>query len=244
MRIYNALQIGEYHLNYCDDYICIAELGSDKLVCAVMDGCTMAIDSYFASTLVGKLLRKITKEKSYKELYGVEKCSTPEDSLKSILGALFAELIIVKNQIMLEQNELLTTLILLVVDKKRKDGVVLVVGDGLVNINGKIIDFDQSDKPDYLGFHLAEDFESWYLSQTQKLHIESLDDISICTDGISMFKKITDKELPIAPSAISYLAIDKKHCESEDMLNIKLKELEYEFGVKPTDDLAIVRIIS
>jgi hypothetical protein len=244
MRIYNALQIGEYHLNHCDDYFFIGELGPDKMICAVMDGCTMAIDSYFASTLVGKLLRKIIKEKGYKELYGVEKCLTPEESLKSILRSLFAELIIVKNQMMLEQNELLTTLILLVIDKRPKDGVVLVVGDGLVNINGEIFDFDQSDKPDYLGFHLAEDFESWYLSQTQKLHIDSLDDISICTDGISMFKKVTDIQLPDEPLPVSYLTIDKTHSENDDMLSVKLKELEFNFGIKPTDDLAIVRIIS
>ena len=31
-----------------------------------MDGCTMAAESYFASTLIGKILRKIAKEIAYK----------------------------------------------------------------------------------------------------------------------------------------------------------------------------------
>ena len=67
MKIYSALQIGEYHTNHCEDYLFIGEIGSDKILCAVMDGCTMATDSYFVSTLVGKLLRKIVKIKGYQK---------------------------------------------------------------------------------------------------------------------------------------------------------------------------------
>lgn len=66
MKIYTALQMGEYHLNHCEDYLFVGGIGNDKLLCAVMEGCTVATDSYFASTLVGKLLRKIAKEKDTK----------------------------------------------------------------------------------------------------------------------------------------------------------------------------------
>jgi hypothetical protein len=34
-----------------------------------MDGCTMGTDSYFAATLVGKVLRKIATEKNYQSFY-------------------------------------------------------------------------------------------------------------------------------------------------------------------------------
>jgi hypothetical protein len=61
MKIYSVLQRGEYHLNNCDDQLFIDEIGNDKVLCAVMDGCTMAKDSYFASTLVSRLLRKISR---------------------------------------------------------------------------------------------------------------------------------------------------------------------------------------
>lgn len=63
MKTYSALQIGDYHLNNCEDYLFIGDIGNDKILCAVMDGCTMGTDSYFVSTLTGKLLRKIAKEK-------------------------------------------------------------------------------------------------------------------------------------------------------------------------------------
>ncbi len=72
MKIYSALQIGEYHTNHCEDYLFFGEMGSDKVVCTVMDGCTTAIDSYFVATLVGKLLCKIIREIAYQELYYVE----------------------------------------------------------------------------------------------------------------------------------------------------------------------------
>ena len=41
---------------------------------------------------------------------------------------------------------------------------------------------------------------------------------------------------------INFLVIDKVGMENEEMLHVKLKKLEFEFGLKPTDDLALVRI--
>ena len=67
MKIYSVLQIGDYHVNYCEDHCLSASIGNDKLLCAVMDGCTMGRDSYLIATLVGKILRKIAKEQGYKE---------------------------------------------------------------------------------------------------------------------------------------------------------------------------------
>src|SRR6187402_1674568 len=118
MKIYSALQIGDYHLNHCDDYLVVAEIGNNKLLCAVMDGCTMAIESYFAATLVGKILKKIARARGYMELYGLENDHAElDDYLKSILKGLFNELNTIKNQLLLDQKELLTTLMILLVDK-------------------------------------------------------------------------------------------------------------------------------
>lgn len=245
MKIYSALQKGEYHLNNCDDQLFIGEIGNDKLLCAVMDGCTMAKDSYFASTLVGRLLRKISKSIGYKELYS--KAPPPDDIdiyLKTILEELFKELRDAKNLLMLEQNELLTTLIIFLYDKARGQGAILAVGDGLVSINGSITEFDQDNKPDYLGFHLSEAFESWYNGQQQKIIFNNLSDVSIATDGITMFEKIvlTGAEEGIDP--VDFMITDKTGSENEDMLHLKLKKLEHTYGLKPTDDLALIRLIN
>ena len=38
MNIYQVLQIGEHHVNHCEDYTLVAEIGNDHLIAAVMDG--------------------------------------------------------------------------------------------------------------------------------------------------------------------------------------------------------------
>ena len=244
MKIYSALQIGDYHINHCEDYLFIGDIGSDKILCAVMDGCTMGTDSYFVSTLVGKLLRKIAKETGYKELYNVATNIDIEGCLKSILKELFKELMLTKNQLMLDQKELLTTLIIMVVDKKMNKGVVLVVGDGLVSINGRTTEFDQDNKPDYLGFHLNEDFETWFGYQKQKISISDIEDISISTDGIFMFRPVKKVDTAEPINAIDFLLLDKTYEENEEMLTLKLKQLEHKYGLKPADDFAMIRLIS
>ncbi|RZK27449.1 MAG: stage II sporulation protein E (SpoIIE), partial [Hymenobacter sp.] len=190
MRIYSALQMGAYHTNHCEDYLLVSEIGDNKIICAVMDGCTMATDSYFASTLVGKLLRKIAKEKSYQELYEPATFGSLDDYLKAVLKDLFGELRQLQNQLMLDERELLTTLVLLLLDLESTQGIVLVLGDGLISINGELMEFDQDNKPDYIGYHLREDFETWYSHQKQKLSFNKANDISITTDGIFTFESV------------------------------------------------------
>ncbi|UOQ71050.1 protein phosphatase 2C domain-containing protein [Hymenobacter cellulosilyticus] len=244
MKIYSALQIGEYHTNHCEDYVFVGDIGPDKVLCAVMDGCTMATDSYFVSTLVGKILRKIAKEKGYQELYQSSTEINVDGYLKSVVASLFMELNIVKNQLMLERNELLTTLIIMLFDRSNQKGIVLVIGDGLVSINGYITEFDQDNKPDYLGFHLHENFDSWYESQCQKIEFDTLQDVSIATDGIFMFAPIKKVDNTDIIDPISFLLSDKTNVENADMLSLKLKTLEHVYGLKPTDDFAMVRLIA
>jgi len=208
-----------------------------------MDGCTMGTDSYFVSTLTGKLLRKITKEKGYKELYKLENNTDIEDSLKSIIKELFKELNIAKNQLVLDQKELLTTLIILLIDKRKNEGIVLVVGDGLVSINGIATEFDQDNKPDYLSFHLNEDFETWYSLQKQKIEFNDIRDISIATDGIFMFTSVKKVNTTETIDPIDFLLNNNTNEDNEEMLSLKLKRLEHYYGLKPTDDFAMIRLI-
>lgn len=242
MNIYSVLQIGDYHVNHCEDFLITKKIGSNKILCAVMDGCSTAMESQFASALLGKILRKISIEKGYQELYQHNQSSDLEGELKTIIKELFKEIIALKNHLMLDEKELLTTLILLLYDVKREEGIILSIGDGLVCINGKITEFERDNKPDYLAYHLKEDFEDWYANQNQKIFFSQIKDISIATDGISSFAAVkkTDHDDQINP--INYLLIDTENIDSEEMLSLKLKRLEHYYGMKPTDDLAIIRI--
>lgn len=244
MKIYSTIQIGDYHTNQCEDALVIKNVGNDRIIMAVMDGCTTAMESHFVSTLVCKILRKIATEISYRELYEKSLINFNADlELQEILKSLFKELVLVKNQLLLDEKELLTTLIIVLYHKKKKQGIALTIGDGIVSIDGEIFDFNQDNKPDYLGFHLKENFDGWYNNQTQKIFFNDIKDLSISTDGILTFSKIkrTDHEDSIDP--LHDLLIDKANNSSDEMLNMKVKKLENHYGLKPTDDIAIIRMI-
>ena len=86
MKIYSAIQIGDYHQNNCEDHLYVGEYGKNKMLCAVIDGCTTALESHFASTLVGKILKKICTEKGYKEFVEQNDLQLSiEDNFKLIL---------------------------------------------------------------------------------------------------------------------------------------------------------------
>lgn len=243
MNVYSTLQIGDYHFNHCEDDLLIKKIGSDKIVCAVMDGCSTAMDSHFASTLIRKILRKIIIENGYKALYEKENKHCLETELKEIIKGLFNELKFVKNHLLMDEKEILATAIILVYDHAKDEGIIMAIGDGVVCINGNITEFDRDNKPDYLAYHLHEDFEDWFSTQSQKIFFDHLDDISIATDGILTFSKIKKTNSEELINFAEYLMINCENSDTEDMLNRKLKQLEYQYGVKPTDDLAIIRII-
>ena len=244
MQQYELSQRGAFHLNHNEDAYVIREIGSDKLLLAVMDGCSMGKESHFASTLLSKLLRKIVKEISYRDF--IKRREKPAQTyLEEILEALFTDLRALKSQLHLEVVELLSTLIIGVLDKRLQALELLTVGDGLVCCNAQLFEYEQEDKPDYLGYHLAGDFKTWFAKQTQKLSISQVKDVSLSTDGIFSFKNYDGQTYKSIAEAeiLHYLLIDKKGAEAEHMLQKKMLELERSYGISPSDDLTIVRIL-
>jgi serine/threonine protein phosphatase PrpC len=244
MKVYKILKIGEHHINHCEDYLIEESLGNKKKLFAVMDGCTMGTDSYFASTLVGKLLRKIAVERSYQSFYNKAEGEggNTDTEVKEILQLLMFELRQVKNLLSLNDDELLCTLVILVVDISSNKGYACVIGDGLICVNGELTEYEQDNMPDYLGYHLGRDFEEWYKAQKQFLVIDQIKDISISTDGIFTFEKRDKKDYPKI-DAVHFLLINMDGNEFGNMLDRKLVVIDEEFGLKPTDDLGIIRLI-
>lgn len=242
MNIYSAIQIGDYHTQQCEDHLIIRKTGSDNIICAVMDGCSTGLDSHFASVLTGKILRKAAIEKGYKDLYEPTTRNLDEE-LKEIVQDVFKELASVKKQLMLDEKELLTTIIILLYNMKENKGVILTIGDGIICIDSEITEYDRDNKPDYLAFHLHEDFDEWYSRQDQKVFFENVKDVSIATDGIFTFTKVKKTGSEDTIDFAEYLMKDLTYAGTDEMLNRKLKYLEQHYGVKPTDDLAMIRMI-
>lgn len=237
-------RIGSFHLDYCEDYVVCIDIGKDRQLLAVMDGCTMGDESYFASALFGRLLRKIGKEAYYKEY--IEGRNTPvSDQIRSIIASLFEEVILSKNLLQLEQGELLTTVLLAVVDYQARQGEIVCIGDGVVCVDGSVTEFCQDNQPDYLAYHLGEKFDEWYEGLTQRLRIEKFTDISLCTDGILTFadKESSSIKEDQLDKIINDLLLDRSDLKNENMFIKKIHRIEEEWGLTNTDDVGIVRVV-
>ncbi len=243
MKIYTTLQIGDFHTNYCEDFLIQERLASNEILIAVLDGCTMGTESVFASILYGKILRKIAKNKFYEEF--ISKQNQEIDlklKLKNILQELINDTKEIKNKLGLETNELLSTLILGIIDTKNYKAEFITIGDGLICVDGKITEYEQNNTPDYLGYHLNENFEDFYKTQTQKLSVSSFKDLSISTDGIFTFKNLENQNHQKSESEIlDYLLINNQECEFDNFLDRKIRNLK-KINHVVTDDLAIIRL--
>ena len=244
MIIHDISVIGTFHTNHNEDFHIVNEIGEDLILIAVMDGCSMGKESHFASILIGKTLRKIAKELSFKNFVERRKLELLE-LLKEVLSSLFADLRQWKSKLMLEKDEFLSTLLLGIVDVKEYNAEILCVGDGLVGCDGELYEFEQDNRPDYLGFHLSEDFEEWFLAQSQNLSFSAFSDLSISTDGIFTFKQSNYQESPDISETdlVHFLLTNKEVGASGNLLKLKLKELEAHYGIKTSDDLSIIRIV-
>lgn len=245
MNKYTQSLIGEFHTNQNEDAYTIVDLGQEKMMIAVMDGCSMGKESHFASTLIVKLLRKIGKELSFRN-FAERKQKETSEYLREILEKLFDDLKHLKSILHLEKDELLSTLILGVIDKSTLDVEIITVGDGLICDNGELIEYEQNDKPDYLGYHLDGEFNPWFQNQSQVVSLKNVKDLSISTDGIFTFKNFDGKPYPeiSEEELVKYLLIDEEGAEQENMLKKKILAIENKYGLKPSDDLTIIRIKS
>lgn len=244
MKIHSTLHIGSFHTNHCEDFLIIEPIGSGKWLIAVMDGCTMGKESVFAAMLAGKILRNIARKLFFQEMIRKE---TPalETELKEVLRELFAELKFMKNRLGLETEELLSTLIAAVIDEKSSRAALIAIGDGLVQVDGKLTEYEQNDKPDYFGYHLSENFDAWFEAQEQRLSVERFQDLSICTDGIYTFKNFTQpKGQRSEREIIDFLLKDREGAEFDNFLDRKVLQLKEELEHVVTDDLSIVRILA
>ncbi|GAB5527889.1 MAG: protein phosphatase 2C domain-containing protein [Roseivirga sp.] len=244
IKTHTTLNIGHFHTNYCEDFWVTAPITSSQQLIAVLDGCTMGTESAFAAMLFGKTLRSIARELYYEDFLNPSG-TLLSGKLREIFRGLFSRLKSIRNQLSLDTHELLTTIVLGVLDQKSRVAEFLTIGDGLICHDGNIVNYEQDDRPDYLGYHLSKDFDSWFDAQTQKLTIKSFNDLSICTDGIFSFRNFKQPAKQKSEAEIiDFLLINDQLSEHNNCLERKMRIVQQEWQHEVTDDLAIVRIVS
>jgi hypothetical protein len=214
MKIHHFSTIGSFHTNHNEDSYVVAELGGHHQLLAVMDGCSMGTESHFASTLVRKLLREISKKMSFKA-FAEQREESAAVYLGIVLRQLFQRLARLKNELLLDQYELLTTLLLTIVDTQQRTAEVIAIGDGLIGYNEELIEYEQNNQPDYLGYHVSGDFDNWLSRQTQRLSLQNIHHLSLSSDGIFTFTAFDTNDYPTIGDAalLDYLLIDQQWSE-------------------------------
>lgn len=245
MKFYELSHIGEFHTNHNEDFLVSEEAGKTRQMIAVMDGCSSGTDSHFASTLIGKLLRKLAKQEAYRE-YAQKEQKALKTQLEDISLQLFDELSNLNRQLDLKSDEILSTLILAIIDKESKAAEIVIVGDGLIHINGQNIEYENDNKPDYIGYHLSMDKNLWYQTRTQKLSIDKLEDLTISTDGIHTFKNFDGKTYEsVNQEEIMVLFFESQvDIDNPNKLKKTLIEIKNSNGLIPSDDLTMIRVIN
>lgn len=243
MNVYQTLQIGTHHTLHCEDFLVTAPLSSNHFLMAVLDGCTMGTESHFASSLVGKILRKTARDFYYQDFFNPSAISL-QHQVKRVLKATFREMKFAQNQLGLETNELLTTLVLGILDTEKQEAELLALGDGLISINGQFYEFDQGDKPDYPAYHLNEDFETWFAQQKQQVQATGVTDISVATDGIFTFRNPAKPREQVDETELLHFMMTDLHLkQSHNFLDRKIRQIEREWHLNVTDDLAMIRVM-
>ena len=241
MNIYTYLQRGDAHPHYCEDFLFSYDIAQRFQFYAVMDGCSMGQDSHFASALIGKVLKKVLKEMPYHpDIHYAE--MQIEELMRHIFRHFFETIKAMKNQLLLDTNEMLATLLALLWDEREKLAYLVASGDGLCAINHEIIEFDQQNHPDYPAYHLGMPFESWYDIQPQKL-ITQPHNLAISTDGVNSYRG--KKGLaPEDEEVEKYFLTESDGGRDPNMLSRKARRILKEKGWYPLDDVAIIRLIS
>lgn len=244
MQIYTTRKIGAFHPVYCEDFLFETTLGSSFFVAAVIDGSTMGKDSHFASALIGKVLQQVTQEIYYQEFTGeFPKLDTIGPSIlgAEIIRRMRSQFRKISRQLMLDLTEQLATVVLAVIQLEKRDVWVIALGDGYIACDGKLIEIEQGNKPDYFAYRLSEEFEGWFADQ-RLYEFFSVQDFSIATDGVGCFEQLDKGKPPFPATVEDYLLVDEAFLELPKMLDKKIAFLEAEHGVFPADDVAVLRV--
>lgn len=219
MKVYTGLQRGSSHKNYCEDFLLTIPVSKQIFVGMVADGCSAGKHAHFASAFHCKLMRKVVYTHT---------CipqNTPVQTLANmLLLAWMRDLRHFKQEMLIPENELLSTLILLIYNTETKQAYISALGDGGISINQDLYEIDQNNRPDYPIYRIDDSEEEWldYFNEQSYL-IESPSQVGIATDGIFSFYYTQHiREIPESKFA-DYLMRDTNLKEYEDMIQQKLR---------------------
>lgn len=245
MQIKSVLKKGEFHPVFCEDFLYHTPLTKSIYLSAVMDGCSMGESSHFSSALLGKLLKKATIGMRYQEFARdiLPLDETPLAEIgKEIVHRVWKGLKELANSLMLEQVEMLSTLLLTLVDIRSGKAWVLMSGDGFLAVEGKVIESDQNNRPNYMAYHLSKDFEAWFGTEVSFFEYKGLKELTIASDGVGSFEPLLKNKPPFYKEIEAYILLDSEYAELKNSFDKKIDLLKVSHGLILTDDLSLIQM--
>jgi len=240
-NIFSISKISNEHANHCEDSHFTLNYENYFIGC-VLDGCSTGVDSHFASMLIGKLLKKELKfcidllDKIY--TYDLPTDDFIKNFINQVLITTATQLRLVTHQLNLEENELLSTIVLAVYIKPFEKLFIKIIGDGgyLINQQDYLMIHPKNNMPEYLAYHLVGDHSiSNFINNIEVTKFENVSEFSIFTDGLEQIKGPESSE-----NIIDYLLKNKDFSQSKIMLQRKFNILTKNHH-KCNDDVSIIR---
>jgi len=253
MIIKTLLRRGVEHKNYAEDSLVYKDM-SNYLYACVFDGCSSGKDSHFASALFKKAFNDVTDKLEHildKTEDGIEK------NLKFLTFQMARKVYETKQLLNLKTDELLSTMIVCVLDKGAQNCMVAAFGDGYFRVddtegfikNTKFAHLDNSEnRPNYISYNLDfiqnyNDFELWYAAQPEKHYFEDVTNITIASDGLDTFTKFREPKKPEdVVNPVDYFVKDELFLGHEIMLEKKYNLMNSKYCMTNKDDLSLIRI--
>jgi len=165
--------------------------------------------------------------------------------LKASLRTLFNDLKRLNAELDLADDELLSTLLLAIVDTRERNAEIVIIGDGVIACDEEILEFNQENKPDYLGYHLHEDFEDYWNLLTQRVSAQDFLDLALSTDGVFSFRPFShDSYRPVTEEELlSFLLLHREEGAEDTAYRRKVIYVKNTFGLEATDDFTVVRVL-
>lgn len=221
------------HRDFCEDAYHWVEKG-DWVIAGVFDGCSDGKRSHFASQLHAYIFRKSVE---WAWAWWLESNATTIDAETFATGLIISlenQLSLATHSLVLDEQEILSTVVLAIYNKKTKDLLVRFAGDGVVKVNDDIIRVDSgpTNMPKYLAYGINSTKEPELISY----NFYNVTSFSICTDGIDQIRSPQRSVEEI----VHYLLTNRDMFSSQKMLDRKINILHRE-GAQLKDDVTIIR---
>ncbi len=243
-KIRKVVRRGRSHTQRCEDESLVFSYNQIAVI-AVFDGCSDGTDSYFASGLFAKILKKIAiEDKGYFET--VNEGTNLENVVEYIICTFFHELNKATSYLKLDYSEILSTIVLSAINLKTKQSFSIIIGDGTVYIDGEINTIHaEKNAPQYITYFLEKNYEDFWKENVNKYKAEIKDTIAVMSDGIDSFKNYSENRYinEIEKTDIIHRFFKSKLFIGNKIGLAKICNILEEFShIAPSDDLSIAHI--